>query len=177
MEHKELPDLVLVRGDDTDFALNQHLRIETDCDLDMTGITFHFEMLGIHKTFLPKNAGETIAIDFSAAETKNLPVGRTAATLYMTDSAGKRRTLTDNFIVYVTLDPEEAYCQSLYLGQCRETNRYIQGGKFYLPVFEKDGVQYYRILSTETEEGTGLVTTTVSEQLYIKKNGRYIQFD
>lgn len=170
-----IPDLVLVRGDDTDFAMNQKLRLETESELNMNGITFHFQMLGIHKTFAPTEQGKTVEFNFSAAETKNLPCGNIKATIYLTDEANKRRTLTTNFIVYITTDPDEAYCKSLYIGKCRETDKYVQEGKFYLPVFEKNGVQYYRILTTVTEEGTGAVTTEVSEELYIKKNGKYIR--
>lgn len=49
----------------------------------------------------------------------------------------------------------------------------IQDGNFYLPVWKRDGVQYYRLLTDAIEPGTDLVATDISETLYIKVDGRF----
>ena len=49
----------------------------------------------------------------------------------------------------------------------------IQDGKFYLPVFMVDGVQYYRMFTENRDPEMETVTTQISENLYIKEAGRF----
>jgi len=50
----------------------------------------------------------------------------------------------------------------------------IQDGLFYLPVHKTDGVQYYRILTDLVNEEMG-VTTRISEALFVKVNGVFVE--
>ena len=47
----------------------------------------------------------------------------------------------------------------------------IQNGIFYLPVFKKGNVQYYRQLKQYVDEQMGSVTTELSEETYVKNTG------
>jgi len=51
----------------------------------------------------------------------------------------------------------------------------IQDGLFYLPVHKTDGVQFYRILTDLVNEEMG-VTTRISEQLFIKVDGLFVEY-
>lgn len=51
--------------------------------------------------------------------------------------------------------------------------RLVQDGKFYLPVFLRNGIQFYRKLTEFDLEGS--MVTQLSEELYIKRDGVFVR--
>lgn len=100
--------LVLFRGDDSDFALNQNIWIQLDTDVDITGCRLFFQMMGITKE-LTLDEDKASKLIFSADETKLMPIGAFDASMFLLDENNKRRTLSNKLAVKVTTNVAEAY--------------------------------------------------------------------
>jgi hypothetical protein len=100
--------LVLFRGDDSNFELNQRLYVEVETDVDISGCSLFFSMMGITKELALDEKG-LAEISFSSDETKSMPIGMFDASMYLVDKDGRRRTLSNKLAVKVTTNVAEAY--------------------------------------------------------------------
>lgn len=101
--------IVIYQGDDTDFIGNPRVYLELETDLDLDGVTAKFEFLGVEKTFDVIPETKLLAVEFTKEETKTFPVGNAFASLKLTDSEGKVRTVSDDIKILVTDDVDIAY--------------------------------------------------------------------
>ena len=102
----------LFRGDDTNFAGNQSIYITLDTELDISGCKATLKCMGFTKTWDVIPEDHRLEIVFSASETCDLPIGNWDATLYLTDSEGRKRTVVNRLLVEVTTCVGIAYGES-----------------------------------------------------------------
>ena len=100
--------LVLFRGDDSNFELNQKLYVSVETEVDISGCSLFFSMMGVTKELSLDEKG-LAQISFSSDETKNMPIGIFDASMYLVDKDGRRRTLSNKLAVKVTTNVAEAY--------------------------------------------------------------------
>lgn len=112
--------LVLFRGDDSNFALNQSITIQLDIDADISNCTVHFAFLGFDK-ILELDDEMCAKLVFKSEETKVMPPGIFDAVIYLIDADGRRRTVSNRLAIKVTSNVAEAYDCTLTLS-IRTTN-------------------------------------------------------
>lgn len=100
--------LVLFRGDDSNFELNQKLYVAVETEVDISGCSLFFSMMGVTKELILNKDG-LAEISFSSEETKYMPIGIFDASMYLIDKDGRRRTLSNKLAVKVTTNVAEAY--------------------------------------------------------------------
>lgn len=100
--------LVLFRGDDSNFELNQKLYVSVETEVDISGCSLFFSMMGVTKELVLNKDG-LAEISFSSDETKGMPIGIFDASMYLIDKDGRRRTLSNKLAVKVTTNVAEAY--------------------------------------------------------------------
>lgn len=100
--------IVLFKGDDTDFAWNQEIALEIETDLDLTGFTAKFSVLGFVQDF-DDITSKKLNLVFPAEETSKFPLGMTDAVFEVFDTDGKKRTIINTLKVLVTKSVYEAY--------------------------------------------------------------------
>lgn len=101
--------IVIYQGDDTDFIGNPRVYLELETDLDLDGVTAKFEFLGVEKTFDVIPETKLLAVEFTKEETKTFPVGNAFASLKLTDSEGRVRTVSSDIKIFVTDNVDIAY--------------------------------------------------------------------
>lgn len=101
--------IVIYQGDDTDFIGNPRVYLELETDLDLDGVTATFEFLGVEKTFAEIPENKLLAVEFTKEETKTFPVGNAFASLKLTDSNGRVRTVSSDIGIHVTDNVDVAY--------------------------------------------------------------------
>jgi len=101
--------IVLFRGDDSDFQGNQDIEVKVETDMDLTGIKAHFSLLSFRQDFDTIPDDRTLRLTFGADETRKMPLGSFDATLWLEDTNGNRRTVSNRIHVVVTNSVREAY--------------------------------------------------------------------
>lgn len=109
MFNKKHKPIVLFKGDSTNFQNAQHVEVVIDTDIPLDGCSAHFEFLDFSQNWKPIPADKTLKLTISMEVTKRFPLGMNFATVYLQDSAGRRRTLTNTIPVHVTNNVDMAY--------------------------------------------------------------------
>ena len=104
--------IVLYRGDDTDFMGNQDIKVSLDTELDLTGCTVHFTLLGLKRVITELDEGYSFTLTFSRDDTKDFPTGEVYAALWIEDAQSRRRTVADNIRFIITNNAQFAYHDS-----------------------------------------------------------------
>lgn len=101
--------LILFKGDDSDFIGNQNIVLNINTDLDLTGCKAHFKFLDFAQDFneIPEN--KQLELVFPKSQTEKFPLGAMDAELWLEDSEGKRRTVSNRIHIVVTNSVLEAY--------------------------------------------------------------------
>ena len=100
---------VIYKGDDTDFIEGQSLVVEISTDIDLDGSTATFSFLGFSQTFDPIPSDKKLNIIIPHSETAKFPVGMVEATVTITNSSSKIRTVSNTIPIKVTQSVDEAY--------------------------------------------------------------------
>ena len=100
---------VIYKGDDTDFIEGQSLVVEISTDIDLDGSTATFSFLGFSQTFDPIPSDKKLNIIIPHSETAKFPVGMVDATVTITNSSSKIRTVSNTIPIKVTQSVDEAY--------------------------------------------------------------------
>ena len=100
---------VMFRGDDTDFAGNQRFVVELQTELDLTGMTAHFRLLGFQQDFDEIPNDKKLEIVIPASSTSKFPLGSADAEVWLIDSEDRRRTVANRIHFIVTNSIREAY--------------------------------------------------------------------
>ena len=100
---------VIYKGDDTDFIEGQSLVVEISTDIDLDGSTATFSFLGFSQTFDPIPSDKKLNIIIPHSETAKFPVGMVEATVTITNSSSKIRTVSNTIPIIVTQSVDEAY--------------------------------------------------------------------
>lgn len=101
--------IVLFRGDDTDFAGNQEIKIKLETEMSLEGVSAHFKFLDFEQDFDTIPEDKELRLVFSANVTKQFPIGSMDAELYLVDERRKRRTIANRIHIVVTQSVAEAY--------------------------------------------------------------------
>jgi hypothetical protein len=101
--------LVLFKGDDSDFIGNQNIVLNLETDLDLTGCKAHFKFLDFAQDFTEIPENKQLELVFPKAQTAKFPLGAMDAELWLEDSEGKRRTVSNRIHIVVTNSVYEAY--------------------------------------------------------------------
>lgn len=101
--------LVLFKGDDSDFIGNQNIVLNLETDLDLTGCKAHFKFLDFAQDFTEIPEDKQLELVFPKAQTAKFPLGAMDAELWLEDSTGKRRTVSNRIHIVVTNSVPEAY--------------------------------------------------------------------
>lgn len=111
-DNKAKPQISIVAGDDTGVMGINPITVSFKTELDLEGCAIIFSFLGFTKKFENLQKDEhgvvTMTIYMSAEQTSEFPLGFQYASIIIEDSQGKRFTLTDDILVLVTDDTEEA---------------------------------------------------------------------
>jgi len=80
----------IYKGDDTGFGGIGDIVVTIATELDLTGFTGRFSLLGIDKTFTPEEiAAKEFRFSYTADETKTFPLGQSTGTFYLFDTRGR----------------------------------------------------------------------------------------
>jgi hypothetical protein len=101
--------IVLFRGDDTDFAGNQEIKIKLETKMSLEGVSAHFKFLDFEQDFDTIPEDKELRLVFPANVTKQFPIGSMDAELYLVDKRRKRRTIANRIHIVVTQSVAEAY--------------------------------------------------------------------
>ena len=101
--------IVLFRGDDTDFAGNQEIKIKLETEMSLEGVSAHFKFLDFEQDFDTIPEDKELRLVFPANVTKQFPIGSMDAELYLVDERRKRRTIANRIHIVVTQSVAEAY--------------------------------------------------------------------
>ena len=98
----------ILKGDDTS-AYGRTITVNLP-EGDLTGITFYFAFLGIVKDFTIDAGGQShLDIDYTADETRMMPLGTHMATLCAVGSTGTAYTVSNSIPIKVTDNVHECY--------------------------------------------------------------------
>lgn len=99
-------------GDDTGVMGLNPITIGLKTELDIEGCTFVFSFLGFEQRFTDLQKDDEgvvhMTVNMTAQQTAKFPLGLQYATVWIEDEEGKRFTLTDDILVLVTIDADEA---------------------------------------------------------------------
>ena len=107
--HNHDIDIVIFHGDDTSFPGNGQIAITIDTELDLTGMSAHFQLCNFVQTFPVIPEDKTLLINVPASYTEKFPVGCTFAKVWLLDATGLKRTLANTLSVLVTNRVDLAY--------------------------------------------------------------------
>lgn len=103
-----MEEIRLFKGDDTDFNDSLFLTIKLNTDLDLTGFIGEFR---IHSYVVTADvSNKEMAVHIPAKESAKMPVGDTKATLRITDTQGRVKTVSNAIPFYVT---QEVGCEQV----------------------------------------------------------------
>ena len=100
--------LRIFKGDDTDFADANRLRITIGTAVVLAGCRAEFSFLGVTRQ-IPDASTGTFEVAFTAAETAVMPLGVHCATIRVFDAQGRQRTTTNTLRIEVTDNVDMAY--------------------------------------------------------------------
>ena len=100
--------LRIFKGDDTDFADANRLRITIGTTVVLAGCRAEFSFLGVTR-HIPDASTGTFEVAFTAAETAAMPLGVHCATIRVFDAQGRQRTTTNTLRIEVTDNVDMAY--------------------------------------------------------------------
>lgn len=103
-----MAEIRLFKGDDTDFNDSLFLTIKLSTDLDLTGFIGEFRLHSYVVTADVSN--KEMAVHIPAKESAKFPVGNTKATLRITDTQNRVKTVSNSIPFYVT---QEVGCEQV----------------------------------------------------------------
>lgn len=103
-------DIIVFRGDDTDFVGNREIIIHICTERSLEGCSAYFKLLDYERNFDTIPEDGNISIVLSGDVTKNFPVGIANGELWLIDENGRKRTLANRLHFIITNCVEEAYC-------------------------------------------------------------------
>lgn len=92
----------IFHGDDTDAIGYQKIILSIKTDIDLSGCSAVFALVGFRQTFDSIPESKKLEIVISASETKKLPLGPVYASLRIFDSNGRVRTFDNRIAMVVT---------------------------------------------------------------------------
>lgn len=101
--------LKIFKGDDTGGTFGKHISIKVESDFPLDGCVVNFDFQCVRKTFTDVRSGDFIEIVYSHNETKGMCEGVSMGSIYVVDSSGKIRTISNSIAIKVTSDVEECY--------------------------------------------------------------------
>lgn len=108
------PQIVILAGDDTDALGLTPICIKVKTDLDLNGCKIIFRFLGFSQTFTtfvkdPDDDSYNLQISMTSEQTRSFPLGYQNATIEISDTNDRTRTLNNSILVLVTDDTDKAY--------------------------------------------------------------------
>lgn len=94
--------LEIYKGDDSDFALNQQLCVKIKTEHSLSGCTAYVQFYDYIQTYSPIPEDGNLMLVFPGSVTKNFPLGRGRAKIWLKDANGKKRTIADDLQILVT---------------------------------------------------------------------------
>lgn len=167
--------IVIFRGDDTDFVSGEEIELTLCTSLDLTNCKAHLKFIDFQYDWDSVPSDNILKFSISHETTQEFPFCAVNAKLWVTDADGKIRTIQNDILVVITNKVKDVYKSSVII---RDNTAEVltQDGIFYLPVYVKDDVQYYRQLRQYEDEETHEITTELSDTLYIRENQKFIEY-
>ena len=167
--------IVIFRGDDTNFVSGDEIELTLCTSLDLTNCKAHLKFIDFQYDWDSVPSDNILKFSIPHETTQEFPFCAVNAKLWVTDSNGKIRTIQNDILVVITNRVKEVYKSSVII---RDNTAEVltQDGIFYLPVYVKDDVQYYRQLRQYEDEETHEITTELSDTLYVRENKKFIEY-
>lgn len=165
--------IVIFRGDDTDFVAGDEIELTLCTSIDLTNCAAHLKFIDFQYNWGSIPSDNILKFTIPNKTTKEFPFCAASAKLWVTSADGKVRTIQNDILVVVTNKVREVY-KSAVIIRDNTAEVLTQDGIFYLPVYVKDDVQYYRQLLQYEDETTHEVTTELSDSLYVRENQKFI---
>lgn len=167
--------IVIFRGDDTDFVSGDEIELTLCTSLDLTNCKAHLKFIDFQHDWDSVPSDNILKFSIPHETTQEFPFCAVNAKLWVTDANGKIRTIQNDILVVITNKVREVYKSSVIIRD-NTAEGLTQDGIFYLPVYVKDDVQYYRQLRQYDDEETHEITTELSDTLYVRENQKFIEY-
>lgn len=170
--------IVIFRGDDTDFVSGDEIELTICTSLDLTNCKAHLKFLDFQHDWELIPEDNILKLAISHDITKEFPFCSVMAKLWVTNSNDKIRTIQNDILVTITNKIDEACMNSIIreIPTCGTQESLTQDGIFYLPVYKKNAVQFYRQLRQYEDSEFHEVTTELSEDLYVREDDKFVKY-
>lgn len=148
--------ITLYRGDDSNFEFNQKVTLVIKTELDLSGCSAHFSLFGVQQDFETIPSDKTLELVFSSADTAKFPLGMANGKMWLTDSEGRIRTVSDSIHFCITKDVEKAYGDSSE----QTITVDIQSIGNYDALSNKPSINGVTLIGNKTGEELGLADTS-----------------